>query len=83
MFDKLKQLNELRKMKNAIQTETVMAERNGIKITINGSFNVEDIAVSPEAKQNANLEKDLRACFNDAVGKVQAVLAQKFSSMMR
>ncbi|NUQ57050.1 MAG: YbaB/EbfC family nucleoid-associated protein [Candidatus Paceibacter sp.] len=83
MFDKLKQLNELRKMKNAIQAETVTAERNGVKITINGSFNVEDLSVSPEAKQGSGLEKDLRACFNDAVGKIQATLAQKFSSMMQ
>lgn len=68
-------------MKNAMQVETATAERNGIKITVNGNFNVEEIFVSSEARQG-NLEKDLKNCFNDAVGKLQSVLAQKFSGMM-
>ena len=82
MFDKLKQLNELRKMKNAMQEETAEAERNGIKIKINGSFTVEEVSISPEAKTE-NLEKEIKNCFNDAVSKMQTVLAKKFSGMMQ
>ena len=35
MFDKLKQYNELRKMKNAIAGEAAETERNGVKVKIN------------------------------------------------
>ena len=81
MFDKLKQLNELRKMKNAMQAEMAESERNGVKVKINGGFTVEDISISPEA-MNGDLAKNLKNCFNDAVGKMQMIMAQKFSGMM-
>ncbi|RJQ31534.1 YbaB/EbfC family DNA-binding protein [Candidatus Parcubacteria bacterium] len=81
MFDKLKQLNELRKMKNAIQAESVEVEKNGVRIKINGSLNIEDISISPEAMDDS-LPKTIKQCFNDAVGKMQMILAQKFSGMM-
>ena len=81
MFDKLKQLNELRKMKNAMQAETAEAERNGVKVKINGGFTVEEIFISPEA-MNGDLAKNLKYCFNDAVSKMQTTMAQKFSGMM-
>ena len=58
MFDKLKQLNELRKMKNAMQAETAEAERNGVKVKINGGFTVEEIFISPEA-MNGDLAKKI------------------------
>lgn len=82
MFDKLKQLNELRKMKNAMQAETTETERNGVKVKINGGFTVEEIFISPES-MNSDLAKNLKYCFNDAVSKMQTNIAQKFSGMMR
>ena len=81
MFDKLKQLNELRKMKNAIAGEMAEAERNGVKVKINGSFTVEDISISSEA-MNGDLAKNLKYCFNDAVSKMQTNISQKFSGMI-
>lgn len=81
MFDKLKQLNELRKMKNAIAEETAETEKNGVKIKINGSFTAEEVSISPEA-MNDDLAKNIKYCFNDAVSKMQTNLAKKFSGMM-
>ena len=81
MFDKLKQINELRKMKNAIAGEMAETERNGVRIKINGSFIVEDVSISPEAI-NADLAKNIKHCFNDALSKMQTNIAQKFSGMM-
>lgn len=81
MFDKLKQLNELRKMKNAMQAEIAESERSGVKVKINGGFTVEEISISPEA-MNSELAKNLKYCFNDAVSKMQNNMAQKFSGMM-
>lgn len=81
MFDKLKQLNELRKMKNVMQAETAESERNGVRVKINGDFTVEEVFVSPEA-MNSDLAKNLKHCFNDAVCKMQMIMAQKFSGMM-
>lgn len=81
MFDKLKQINELRKMKNAIAGESAETEKNGVKIKINGSFTVEEIFISPEA-MNDDLAKNIKYCFNDALSKMQTNLAKKFSGMM-
>lgn len=81
MFDKLKQLNELRKMKNAISGESAETERNGVRVKINGSFTVEDISISSEA-MNDDLAKNIKYCFNDAISKMQTNIAQKFSGMM-
>ena len=81
MFDKLKQLNELRKMKNAIAGEMAETERNGVRVKINGSFTLEDISISPES-MNSDLAKNIKYCFNDAISKMQTNIAQKFSGMM-
>lgn len=81
MFDKLKQLNELRKMKNAMRAETAEAERNGVRVKINGGFTVEEISISPEA-MNGELAKNIKYCFNDAVSKMQTNMAQKFSGIV-
>lgn len=81
MFDKLKQLNELRKMKNAMESETVTVEESGVKITVNGSFSIEELIISPEAMNN-DLGRNIKHCFNNAQSKIQRILAQKFSGLM-
>ena len=68
-------------MKNVMQAETAEAEISGVKVKINGGFTVEDIFISAEA-MNGDLAKNLKYCFNDAVSKMQASMAQKFSGMM-
>ena len=81
MFDKLKQLKQLKEMQEAIKKETVTVEREGIKITLNGNFEVEELELS--SALSAQKQSDfLKQCFNEAVKKVQMNLAQKFSGLI-
>jgi len=81
MFDKLKQLKQLKEMQEAIKKETVTVEREGIKITLNGNFEVEELELSSAlpAQEQSDF---LKQCFNEAVKKVQMNLAQKFSGLI-
>jgi len=82
MFDKLKQLNELRKMKKAIEAETVTGESGDVKITISGDFKVQNVVIESEILEKSKLQREIEYAFNDAVKKVQMVLASKFQGMM-
>lgn len=82
MFDKLKQLNELRKMKKAIEAETVTGESGDVKITISGDFKVQKVSIENDSLEKNYLERNIEYAFNDAVKKVQMALASKFQGMM-
>ncbi len=81
MFDKLKQINELRKMQQMVTGERVTAERNGVKVTVNGTLMVEEISLNPELSHR-DQELALKDAFNDANKKMQAQLASKLGGMM-
>ncbi|MDP3901981.1 MAG: YbaB/EbfC family nucleoid-associated protein [bacterium] len=82
MFDKLKQLNELRKMKKAIEAETVTGENGDVKITLSGDFKVQNVVIESEILEKNKLQREIEYAFNDAVKKVQMALASKFQGMM-
>jgi DNA-binding protein YbaB len=81
MFDKLKQINELRKMQQMAASERVTSEKNGVKVTINGTLMAEEISINPALPQ-ADQERALKEAFNDANKKMQVQLAQKLGGMM-
>ena len=68
MFDKLKQLNELRKMKNAMRGGNGGVGKKRREGENQRRFYRERYFHSPEA-MNGDLAKNLKNCFNDAVGK--------------
>ena len=82
MFDKLKQLNELRKMRSqalALQKELEKIreseERNGMKVVVTGDQKVAYIEINGEER------KDLVELINDAMKKVQKEAAKKMMEM--
>lgn len=82
MFDKLKQLNELRKMRSqalALQKELEKIreseERNGMKVVVTGDQKVSYIEINGEER------KDLVELINDAMKKVQKEAAKKMMEM--
>lgn len=81
MFDKFKQIKQLKEMQEAMKKEEVTIEKEGIKITLNGNFEVVEINLNPDLslEDQANF---LKQSFNEAVKKVQTNMAQKFSGMM-
>ena len=48
MFDNLKQLHQLKKMQDEFKKETVTLEKNGLKVTINGNFEIQEIILNSE-----------------------------------
>jgi len=78
MFDKLKQLKQLKGLKDSLSQEKAEVEKKGIKIIINGEMEVEEIHLNPDLNKEEQ-EEALKACINEAMKKVQMVVAKKIS----
>lgn len=78
MFQKLKQLKKLKDIQKSLGKEKMDVEKDGVRVTINGNIEIESITLNPELDVNRQ-EKVLRDCINDAVKKIQFVVAQKMS----
>ena len=81
MFDKLKQLKNLKDRQEAMEREAITVARQGVEITINGKFEVQEISINPNLEKKEQ-EIVIKQCFNEAVKKLQMNLAQKFSGMV-
>ena len=84
MFNKLKQVKDLRSqaktMQNALADEAITLEKNGVSLKINGNMNIEEISIKDDLSKE-NLEKTLKNLFNDAIKKTQRVMAKKMQEM--
>lgn len=81
MFDKLKQIKQLRDLQSAAQKEKFESEKDGVKVVINGTLSVEEIKLNAELA-NDRQERILQDCLNEALKKAQMAMAQKFQGMM-
>ncbi|NMB48626.1 YbaB/EbfC family nucleoid-associated protein [Candidatus Kuenenbacteria bacterium] len=83
MFNQIKDLYKLKQQAGELQSmlanETVEAENKGVKIVMNGNQEVLSVALNPELAQEEQ-EKLLQETFNDAVKKVQRLMAEKMMS---
>jgi DNA-binding YbaB/EbfC family protein len=88
MFSKIKQIQELRsqanQIKKALSDETV--EGTGgwgkVKITMDGNQEIKKVDISQEIiGDKAKIEAGVAEATNDAIKKVQRVMAQKMSQM--
>lgn len=74
MFDKLKQLGELMKMKRALENERVVIEKNGVSVVVRGSFEIEEIKLNPNLAPESQ-EKLLKDVLNEAREEIQKKVA--------
>ena len=81
MFDKLKQINEIRQLQNAIKQERVEVEKQGVRVSMRGDFEIENIVLNPGLDTKMQ-EKILMQCINEAKQKIQAVLAKNFAGKL-
>ena len=77
MFDKLKQLKELGAIKKAMESETETVEKDGVKVTVSGNFEIVDVVLNKSLDMERN-QKLVKECANDATKKVHMKLATKF-----
>lgn len=88
MFNKLKQIQDLRsqasEIKKALSGESVEGQgaRGAVKITMDGNQVVTKVNINDELLTNkASLESGITEATNDAIKKIQKVMAQKMSQM--
>lgn len=83
MFNKLKQIKDLRSqakmMQSALASETVTHEKNGITITMDGNMTVTKISITD--KNRDDLEKSLAEAYNSTIKEAQKVMAKKMQEM--
>ncbi|MCA9395254.1 MAG: YbaB/EbfC family nucleoid-associated protein [Candidatus Omnitrophica bacterium] len=90
MFDKVKQMMEMKRQADTIKKElestfVEVEEINGLRIRISGAQKFKGIQFDEkflEGRDNARLEKDLLRCLNAAIKKSQQVAAEKMKSVM-
>ncbi|MCR4284354.1 MAG: hypothetical protein NUV64_03545 [Parcubacteria group bacterium] len=81
MFDKLRQLKQMKDISRDIQNEKITVEEEGTRVVINGAFMAEEILLNQELNKEKQ-EIVLKNCFNKAVKQAQMAVAQKFSGLM-
>ncbi|MGM0438887.1 MAG: YbaB/EbfC family nucleoid-associated protein [Patescibacteria group bacterium] len=80
MFDKLKKVNQLRKLKNSLKDEVSEVEEDGVRVKVNGQMKIEEVEISPELTKKKQ-EDTLTSCINNALQKAQMKAAQKMSEL--
>lgn len=81
MFDKFKQVKQMRDLQQQMKKETYEAERDGVRIVVDGTFNVQEVHLNPD-KSATDQEHAVQECFNDAIKKAQYGAAQRLQGMM-
>ena len=89
MFNKLKQIQELRKqakeLQNNLSEETITSESEGglIKITVDGNHKIKNIDIDNElldTEYKEKLENGIKVAYNKATDDVQKMMARKVQS---
>lgn len=76
MFNQLKAIAKLKGIEKELGQERVEVEKNGVKVVVNGRFEVEDISLNPEISLKDQSEI-LKTCFNEALREIQTKALEK------
>jgi len=89
LFDKLKDVNEMRKQAKQIELvlagEQVTGSSSGgkLKITMDGNQKVLSVEVAPEvAGDKSEVARHIRSALEDVISKHKKLLSSKFGSIM-
>ncbi len=84
MFNKLKQLKDLRDQAKTMQAmlaqESVTVERSGITIIMNGNLEVTSITIKEDLDKE-KIAREMKEAINDAIKKIQRIMATKMQQM--
>jgi DNA-binding protein YbaB len=90
LFDKLKDINEMRKqakqMETTLATQIVSGHSSGNKIVLvmDGNQNIKSVEVSPDiAGDKSEIARHIRAALEDLFKQHKKMLQSKFGSMMQ
>lgn len=84
MFNKLKQIKDLRDqaktMQNALAGEVFTEEKNGVKIVINGNMEIISVSLNENLSKSAQ-EEAVKNATNEAIKRAQRMMAKKLQEM--
>ncbi len=80
MFDKLRQIGKLKQIQSQIQEEKAEVAKGGVRVVVNGKFEIEEIVLNKELNTEEQAEV-LKKCLNEAMKEVQMKVAQKLSQL--
>ena len=90
LFDKIKDINEMRKQAKAMEmqlaTETVSGKSSGGKIvlTVDGNQNIKSVEVSPDiAGDKSEIARHIRGALEDLFKHHKKMLQKKFGNMIQ
>ena len=75
IFDQLKKVAELKKLQDSFKKEKMTVEKQGVLVTMNGNFEVEEIKLNSELSLQDQQEV-LKQCLNEAREEIQKKLAK-------
>ena len=84
MFNKLKQVKELRQqaksLQNVLSQESTTVEKGGVSVTMNGNLELTAIKINPDLALSS-AEGMLVEAINEATKKTQRLMADKMQEM--
>ncbi|MEN3013467.1 MAG: YbaB/EbfC family nucleoid-associated protein [Endomicrobiia bacterium] len=78
MFEFFKNIKMLKELNETLSKESIVVEKEGVKVKINGKMEVEEIVLNP-GLDIAKLQKILKDLLNDGLKKIQTLMISKFS----
>jgi DNA-binding protein YbaB len=80
MFDNLKQLGKLKELKDILEKEKQEAEKDGVRVVVNGKMEVEEIELNPQLA-NDKQAKAVKDAVNQALNQVRQSAARKMMNL--
>jgi len=80
MFDNLKQLGKLKELKDVLEKERQEAEKDGVRVVVNGKMEVEEIEFNPQLA-NDKQAKAVKEAVNQALNQIRQSAARKMMSL--
>ncbi len=90
MFNKLKQIKDLRNKAKTLQNELATETATGsaawgkVKIKMDGNQKIQSVEIDPEflnSNQKKQLENAIKEAFEDAIKKIQRIMVNKMKNM--
>ena len=81
MFDKLQQWGKLQEIQKQVKQKKITVEKEGVTVTMNGSFEIEEIRLNPEIDTSSQ-EQAVKNALNEAVQKIQSSMVKTLSGLM-
>jgi DNA-binding protein YbaB len=80
MFEKFKQLNELRKLQQLIRDQKVEHEKNGVRVVMRGDFEIIELTINPSLASDTQAHA-IKNTINEARVRMQALLSKNLGGM--